>query len=286
MLPTAYADHAYLLEHAGAPACLQSKLMEKTHARYASLELRNCWSEMRALYMHKKLCLWKMQLDSSHSGGLSCCPQHMRTVCIYRPRQFVYSGSAHGKAHPNYVRLSTSDCATAGERQARCASPHDVCLPKLQYTVPSHGAKPVVLPNPSTRTMRIYWCTSRPAVEAHVTSEISSSSDCETAGERHLNQTAATGGGLSWCPQHMRTERVQWCASPSTVAAHTAKLILIMCICQLQIVQLLMRDRYIVHLRKYSHVPHIYGLCTSPSTSMSSTNECQDSSELHAARLS
>ena len=51
----------------------------------------------------------------------------------------------------------------------------------------------------------------------------------------------------SCCPQHMRTERIQWCTSPSTVEAHMAKLILIMCICPLQIAQLLVRDRNVTH---------------------------------------
>ena len=127
---------------------------------------------------------------SSHRGGLSCCPQHMRTVCIY-----WRASSSTVEAHTAKLILIMCICplqiVQLLVRDRRVVHrPHDVCVPKLQHTVPSHGAKPVVLPNPSTRTMRIYWCTSRPAVEAHVTSEISSSSDCETAGERHVHCTS------------------------------------------------------------------------------------------------
>ena len=65
MLPVAYADHAYLLERAGAPACLQWSRWDKAHS---SFELRSCWSEMRALYMHKKICLWKMGNQAAATG--------------------------------------------------------------------------------------------------------------------------------------------------------------------------------------------------------------------------
>ena len=53
--------------------------------------------------------------------------------------QSVYSGSAHGKAHPNYVHLSASDCTTAGERQACCASPQEVFVPKLHTVAMGRG---------------------------------------------------------------------------------------------------------------------------------------------------
>ena len=65
-------------------------------------------------------------------------------LCASSAAHSVSSGGAQCKAHPNYVHLSASDCTTAGERQARCASPKDLYLRKVQAD--GSQGRPVMLP--------------------------------------------------------------------------------------------------------------------------------------------
>ena len=58
-----------------------------------------------------------MQSDSKPRG-----PAAYADCAHLAVHQSVYSGGTNGKAHPKYVHLSASDCATAGERQVHHTS--------------------------------------------------------------------------------------------------------------------------------------------------------------------